>query len=99
MRDPYARQRRGTRPSVASRCEGNYECARTHLRAKFADQSSIRPMLECLIPANMERASKVLGKLNLPEGTVTQEAMVGSVWPTALAKHIPPHSRARTVLR
>jgi hypothetical protein len=34
----------------------------------------------------MERASKVLGKLNLPEGTVTQEAMVCSVWASAVGK-------------
>jgi predicted nucleic acid-binding Zn ribbon protein len=56
-------------------------------------------MLECLIPANMERASKVLGKLNLPEGTVTQEAMVCSVWASAVGKKIAAHSRAVKMVR
>ena len=69
------------------------------LQAKFADQSSTRPMLECLIPANMERASKVLGKLNLPEGTVTQEAMVCAVWASAVGKKIAAHSRAVKMVR
>jgi predicted nucleic acid-binding Zn ribbon protein len=56
-------------------------------------------MLECLIPANMERASKVLGKLNLPEGTVTQEAMVCAVWANAVGKKIAAHSRAVKMVR
>ena len=64
------------------------------LRAKFADQSSTRSMLECLIPANMERASKVLGKLSLPEGTVTPEAMVCAAWAGAVGKKIAAHARA-----
>jgi len=69
------------------------------LQEKFADQSSTRPMLECLIPANMERASKVLGKLSLPEGTVTQEAMVCAVWASAVGKKIAAHSRAVKLVR
>jgi Dna[CI] antecedent DciA-like protein len=72
---------------------------RMRLRAKFADQSSTRSMLECLIPANMERASKVLGKLNLPEGTVTPEAMVCAVWANAVGKRIAAHSRAVKIVR
>jgi hypothetical protein len=56
-------------------------------------------MLECLIPANMERASKVLGKLNLPDGTVTQEAMVCAVWASAVGKKIAAHSRALKMVR
>jgi hypothetical protein len=42
----------------------------------------------------MERASKVLGKLNLPAGTVTQEALVCSAWAGAVGKKIAAHSRA-----
>lgn len=51
------------------------------------------------IPANMERASKVLGKLNLPEGTVTQEGMVCAVWANAVGKKIAAHSRAVKMVR
>ena len=56
-------------------------------------------MLECFIPADMERASKVLGKLNLPDGTVTQESMVCAVWPGAVGKKIAAHSRAVKLVR
>jgi len=49
--------------------------------------------------AKMERASKVLGKLNLPEGTVTQEAMVCAVWASAVGKKIAAHSRAVKMVR
>jgi predicted nucleic acid-binding Zn ribbon protein len=47
----------------------------------------------------MERASKVLGKLNLPDGTVTQEAMVCAVWANAVGKKIAAHSRAAKLVR
>jgi hypothetical protein len=47
----------------------------------------------------MERASKVLGKLNLPEGTVTQEALVCAVWASAVGKKIAAHSRAVKMVR
>ncbi|HVP48207.1 MAG TPA: DUF721 domain-containing protein [Bryobacteraceae bacterium] len=56
-------------------------------------------MLECLIPANMERASRVLGKLNLPDGTVTHESMVCTVWANAVGKKIAAHSRAVKMVR
>ena len=56
-------------------------------------------MIKCLIPANMERASKVLGKLNLPDGTVTQEAMVCAAWANAVGKKIAAHSRAVKMVR
>ncbi len=47
----------------------------------------------------MERASKVLGKLNLPAGTVTQEAMVCAAWASAVGKKIAAHSRAAKLVR
>jgi predicted nucleic acid-binding Zn ribbon protein len=47
----------------------------------------------------MERASKVLGKLNLPAGTVTQEAMVCAAWASAVGKKIAAHSRAAKMVR
>lgn len=56
-------------------------------------------MVEWLLPANMERASKVLGKLNLPDGTVTQEAMVCAVWANAVGNKIAAHSRAAKLVR
>jgi len=47
----------------------------------------------------MERASKVLGKLNLPQGTVTQEAMVCAAWAGAVGKKIAAHARAAKLVR
>jgi predicted nucleic acid-binding Zn ribbon protein len=47
----------------------------------------------------MERASKVLGKLNLPAGTITQEAMVCAAWASAVGKKIAAHSRAAKMVR
>lgn len=47
----------------------------------------------------MERASKVLGKLNLPQGTVTQEGMVCAAWASAVGKKIAAHARAVKLVR
>ena len=47
----------------------------------------------------MERASKVLGKLNLPAGTVTEEALVCSAWAGAVGRKIAAHSRAAKLVR
>ena len=47
----------------------------------------------------MERASKVLGKLNLPEGTVTPEALVCAAWAGAVGRKIAAHSRAVRLVR
>jgi predicted nucleic acid-binding Zn ribbon protein len=53
-----------------------------------------------MIPSgHMERASKVLGKLNLPAGTVTQEGMVCAAWAGAVGKKIAAHSRAAKLVR
>jgi predicted nucleic acid-binding Zn ribbon protein len=49
-------------------------------------------------PANMERASRVLGKLNL-QGTVTQESMVCAAWAGAVGKKIAAHARASKLVR
>ena len=47
----------------------------------------------------MERASKVLGKLSLPDGTVTQEAVVCAAWAGAVGRKIAAHTRAIRLLR
>jgi predicted nucleic acid-binding Zn ribbon protein len=47
----------------------------------------------------MERASRVLGKLSLPQGTVTQEAMVCAAWAGAVGKKIAAHARAAKLVR
>jgi predicted nucleic acid-binding Zn ribbon protein len=48
---------------------------------------------------NMERASRVLGKLSLPQGTFTPEAMVCAAWPGAVGKRIAAHARAAKLVR
>src|SRR5580692_8146845 len=52
-----------------------------------------------MLPANMERASKVLGKLSLPQGTVTQEAIVCAAWAGAVGRKIAAHARAAKLVR
>jgi len=53
-----------------------------------------------MIPsANMERASRVLGKLSLPQGTVTSEALVCAAWASAVGKKIAAHARAAKLVR
>ena len=47
----------------------------------------------------MERASRVLGKLSLPEGTFTPEAMVCAAWASAVGKKIAAHARATKLVR
>ena len=42
----------------------------------------------------MERASKVLGKLNLPQGTVDPEIIVCAAWAGAVGKKVAAHTRA-----
>jgi predicted nucleic acid-binding Zn ribbon protein len=48
---------------------------------------------------NMERASKVLGSLSLPAGTVTPEAIVCAAWAGAVGKKIAAHTRAAKLVR
>ena len=47
----------------------------------------------------MERASRVLGKLSLPQGTFTPEAMVCAAWTSAVGKKIAAHARAAKLVR
>ncbi len=47
----------------------------------------------------MERASRVLGKLNLPQGTFTREAMVCAAWAGAVGKKIAAHAQAARLVR
>ena len=47
----------------------------------------------------MERASRVLGKLSLPQGTFTPEAMVCAAWAIAVGKKIALHARAAKLVR
>lgn len=53
-----------------------------------------------MIPsADMERASRVLRKLSLPQGTFTPEAMVCAAWASAVGKKIAAHTRAARLVR
>ncbi len=56
-------------------------------------------MIECWFPANMERASRVLGKLSLPQGTISPESMVCAAWTSAVGKKIAAHARAAKLVR
>ena len=47
----------------------------------------------------MERASKVLGKLNLPQGTVDPEIIVCAAWAGAVGKKVAAHTRAARLVR
>ena len=47
----------------------------------------------------MERASKVIGKLKLPEGTTSHEAVACAAWPDAVGKKISAHARATRMVR
>ena len=47
----------------------------------------------------MERASKVLGKLNLPQGTVDPEIVVCAAWAGAVGKKVAAHTRAARLVR
>jgi predicted nucleic acid-binding Zn ribbon protein len=47
----------------------------------------------------MERASQVLGKLSLPQGTFTPEAMVCAAWASAVGKKIAAHARTAKLVR
>ena len=47
----------------------------------------------------MERASKVFGKLKLPEGTVSPEALACAAWAGAVGRKIALHTRAARMVR
>jgi predicted nucleic acid-binding Zn ribbon protein len=47
----------------------------------------------------MERASKVLGKLNLPQGAVDPEIIVCAAWAGAVGKKVAAHTRAARLVR
>lgn len=47
----------------------------------------------------MERASRVIGKLKLPEGTVSQEAVACAAWAGAVGRKIAAHTRAARMVR
>ena len=47
----------------------------------------------------MERASKVLGKLNLPQGAVDPEIIVCAAWASAVGKKVAAHTRAARLVR
>jgi len=47
----------------------------------------------------MERASKVIGKLKLPEGTVSLEALACAAWAGAVGRKIAAHSHAARMVR
>jgi len=47
----------------------------------------------------MERASRVLGKLSVPQGTFTPEGVVCAAWASAVGKKIAAHARAAKLVR
>jgi|SRR5579863_2505096 len=47
----------------------------------------------------MERASKVIGKLKLPEGTVSHESLACAAWASAVGPRIAGHARAARMVR
>jgi hypothetical protein len=50
-------------------------------------------------PTNMERASKVIGGLRLPGGTLSGEELACAVWPQAVGRKIAAHTRAARMVR
>ena len=47
----------------------------------------------------MERASRVMGKLNLPDGSVSAEQLICAAWKSAVGDRIAQHSRADRMVR
>ena len=47
----------------------------------------------------MERASRLLGKLNFPGDTVTSSELICAAWSEAVGKRIARHARAERVVR
>ena len=47
----------------------------------------------------MERASRVIGSLKLPVGTVSPEALVCAAWAGAVGRKIASHARAARLVR
>jgi hypothetical protein len=49
--------------------------------------------------ANMERASRLLGKIRLPKETYGAEALACAAWPAAVGKKIAAHAHAAKMVR
>jgi|SRR4026208_444201 hypothetical protein len=47
----------------------------------------------------MERAGKLIGKLKLPEGSITNEALACAAWPGAVGRKIAVHTHAARMVR
>jgi hypothetical protein len=47
----------------------------------------------------MERASKLIRGLGLPDGAISAEELACAAWPEAVGKKIAPHTRAARVVR
>jgi hypothetical protein len=47
----------------------------------------------------MERAGRLIGKLQLPKGTIDPESMARSAWPAAVGKRIAARTRAVKLVR
>ncbi|MDQ6679303.1 MAG: DUF721 domain-containing protein [Acidobacteriota bacterium] len=47
----------------------------------------------------MERASRIIGKLNVPERPLTPEQVVLSAWPRAVGKRLAQNTRAAKLVR
>jgi predicted nucleic acid-binding Zn ribbon protein len=51
------------------------------------------------LPPNMERASKLIRRLQLPGETITAEELACSAWAGAVGKKIAEHTRAARMVR
>lgn len=47
----------------------------------------------------MERASRLIGKLRLPDGAVSEEELACAAWTVAVGKRIAGHARAERLVR
>ncbi len=56
-------------------------------------------MLECWLPRNMERASKLIQGLRLPGDTIQTEELAIAAWSVAVGKKIAGHTRAAKLVR
>ncbi len=56
-------------------------------------------MIEWPYPRKMERASKLIQRLQLPCETITAEELARAAWPGAVGKKIGEHTRAARMVR
>ena len=52
-----------------------------------------------MLPDNMERASRLFGKMKFPGDSITSEELVCAAWAVAVGKRIARHARAERLVR